>query len=198
MIRNSSIVNNSSRQRSDDEANANINNHYNDNNNSNKRRRTLSGPRKRMHESISMEDNDNAVPVKSRILIQPDWHEGPSSWLMVKTPGQPSHRGVYDDGKVGGSATDDDNGGFSVAKHRSTLISVSHPRAGYTALFVAPSAVWPRIHEKGGVVSLDVTDGGLGVSSSSTGDLHVWTTNNGEVRRRLEGEIFLPRAEQGY
>jgi len=190
MIRNSSIVNNSSRQRSDDEANANINNHYNDNNNSNKRRRTLSGPRKRMHdESISMEDNDNAVPVKSRILIQPDWHEGPSSWLMVKTPGQPSHRGVYDDGKVGGSATDDDNGGFSVAKHRSTLISVSHPRAGYTALFVAPSAVWPRIHEKGGVVSLDVTDGGLGVSSSSTGDLHVWTTNNGEVRRRLEGHI---------
>jgi len=136
-----------------------------------------------MHESISMEDNDNAVPVKSRILIQSDWHEGPSSWLMVKTPGQPSLRGVYDE-----NSANDDNG-FTIQRHRSTLIGVSHPRAGYTALFVAPSAVWPHIHEKGGVVSLDVTDGGLGVSSSSVGELNVWTTSNGEVRRRLEGHI---------
>merc|ERR1712142_275951 len=131
------------------------------------------------------EEDDNAVPVKSRLLIQPDWNEGPSSWLMVKSPGQASIRGTHDDNNPA-SASDSS---FSVQKHRGTLVSVSHPRAGYTALFVAPSAVWPQIHEKGGVVALDVTEGGLGVSASSKGELNIWTTNNGEVRRRLEGHV---------
>ena len=138
----------------------------------------------KMEDQVSMEENDNAVSVKSRLLIQPDWNEGPSSWLMVKSPGQASIRGTHDDNNPA-SASDSS---FSVQKHRGTLVSVSHPRAGYTALFVAPSAVWPQIHEKGGVVALDVTEGGLGVSASSKGELNIWTTNNGEVRRRLEGE----------
>jgi len=139
----------------------------------------------KMEDQVSMEENDNAVPVKSRLLIQPDWNEGPSSWLMVKSPGQASIRGTHDDNNPA-SASDSS---FSVHKHRGTLVSVSHPRAGYTALFVAPSAVWPQIHEKGGVVALDVTEGGLGVSASSKGELNIWTTNNGEVRRRLEGHV---------
>ena len=138
-----------------------------------------------MHDdSVSMEDNDNAFPVKSRILIQHDWNEGDDSWLMVKTPGEKSLRGVYRETPSSSSPKDD---GFVVEKYRKTLIGVSHPRAGYTALFVAPSSSWPGIHEKGGVISMDVTDGGLGVSSSSKGELNVWTANNGEVRRRMEG-----------
>ena len=175
----------------------------------------------------TMEDNDNAVPVKSRILIQSDWNEGGASWLMVKTPGETSLRGAFDDAAA--TPEKDAADGFSATKLRNTLVSnvwspmpycdmlvsaclrvhlrptagitslsllpqvrVSHPRAGYAALFLAPSCVWPRIHEKGGVSSLDVTEGGLGVSASSAGDLHVWTTNNGEVRRRLEGRsMFL-------
>lgn len=135
-------------------------------------------------ESVSIEDNDNAFPGKSRILIQHDWNEGDDSWLMVKTPGEKSLRGSYND-----SSSSSDNDGFVVSKYRKTLIGVSHPRAGYAALFAAPSAVWPGIHDKGGVVSLDATEGGLGASSSSKGELNVWTSANGEVRRRLEGHI---------
>jgi len=137
-----------------------------------------------LEDSVSMEDNDNALPAKSRILIQHDWNEGDDSWLMVKTPGEKSLCGAY---KESSTTTSEDE--FVIQKYRKSLIGVSHPRAGYTALFVAPSSVWSGIHEKGGVVSLDVTEGGLGVSSSSSGELNVWTTNNGEVRRRLEGHI---------
>lgn len=139
-----------------------------------------------LDDSVPMEDNDNDndLPVKSRILIQHDWNEGDDSWLMVKTPGEKSLRGAY---KESSSAPNEDE--FVIQKYRKSLIGVSHPRAGYTALFVAPSSVWSGIHEKGGVVSLDVTAGGLGVSSSSNGELNVWTTDNGEVRRRLEGHI---------
>jgi len=101
---------------------------------------------------------------------------------MVKTPGQASLRSVYSEEAV----TQPD--GFIVQKHRPTLISVKHPRAGYTALFIASSFTWPNIHSKS-VVSLDVTEGGLGVSSSTSGDLNVWTSHNGETRRQLDGHI---------
>jgi len=136
------------------------------------------------YDSVSMEENDNALPVKSRILIQHDWNEGDDSWLMVKTPGETSLRGTYKESSTT-TGTDD----FVIQKHRKTLIGVSHPRAGYSALFVAPSFVWSGIHAKGGVVSLDVTEGGLGVSAATNGELNIWTTNNGEVRRRLEGHV---------
>ena len=39
------------------------------------------------------------------------------------------------------------------------------------------------------VYSVDVTENGLGVSSSADGSLLVWTLSNGEVRRSLTGHI---------
>ena len=71
----------------------------------------------------SMEDNDNAVPVKSRILIQSDWNEGGASWLMVKTPGESSLRGAFDDATTSTTPDKDAADGFSATKLRNTLVS---------------------------------------------------------------------------
>ena len=73
----------------------------------------------------TMEDNDNAVPVKSRILIQSDWNEGRASWLMVKTPGETSLRGAFDDAAATSTPEKDAADGFSATKLRNTLVSFS-------------------------------------------------------------------------
>ncbi len=41
------------------------------------------------------------------------------------------------------------------------------------------------------VLSIDVTDGGLGVSSSSNGTLLIWLTENGQIRVGFFKFIYL-------
>lgn len=44
-------------------------------------------------------------------------------------------------------------------------------------------------NEKQPVINLDVTSGGLGVSSSTDGSILIWLTENGQIRRYLDGHV---------
>ncbi len=46
--------------------------------------------------------------------------------------------------------------------------------------FIAPEATF-KIHDKP-VISIDVTDGGLGLSASLDNNLYIWQCKNGEIR----------------
>ncbi|XP_064601031.1 proteasomal ATPase-associated factor 1-like [Liolophura sinensis] len=53
---------------------------------------------------------------------------------------------------------------------------------------MAPQVRYSTVHKKK-VNSLDVTDGGLAVSSDMEGHLKVWETSSGDIRRLLTGHI---------
>lgn len=62
--------------------------------------------------------------------------------------------------------------------------------------FQSIAAAFTSIHKKKSVICLDVTNGGLGVSSSSDGTMKVWQTDTGEVRRDLVehvGDVYTCR-----
>ncbi|CAG7835716.1 unnamed protein product [Allacma fusca] len=67
-------------------------------------------------------------------------------------------------------------------------ITLQDPMSHYECSFIAPVAVYDSIHKKS-VISLDVTEGGLGVSVCGSNQLKVWETDTGTVRRTLEGHV---------
>ncbi|KAI8520799.1 Proteasomal ATPase-associated factor 1 [Branchiostoma belcheri] len=131
-----------------------------------------------------------------RMILQSDWldalreNDG-QAWLSCKRLGQPSVQGelksmgVSNDGSVYVTASE----GFQVGEVTKRSIVVSCPGENCGAKFVAPTAVFQKIHSKM-VSCLDVSSGGgLGVSCSTDGTMKVWEAANGIVRRELQGHI---------
>lgn len=79
--------------------------------------------------------------------------------------------------------------GFRVVNITKKTLSLSYENPTCESLFVAPVTAFSDIHKKS-IISLDVSLGGLGVSSSVDNKLHVWDTSNGEVRRILNGHVW--------
>ncbi|GAB1602459.1 proteasomal ATPase-associated factor 1-like [Argonauta hians] len=85
--------------------------------------------------------------------------------------------------------------GFSVKRIQGNTIDISyceelchHPSSFMT--FVSPLKNFSAIHDPNkSLLSLDVSAGGLGVSSSTDGTLKIWETESGEVRRNLAGHL---------
>ncbi|CAL8110181.1 unnamed protein product [Orchesella dallaii] len=77
---------------------------------------------------------------------------------------------------------------FEVIPKRTTsrFVSVKDSGTRCECSFLAPDAAFNKIHNKS-VVSLDVTEGGLGVSVCGNNQLKVWETSTGCVRRTFEG-----------
>jgi proteasomal ATPase-associated factor 1 len=74
-------------------------------------------------------------------------------------------------------------------------ISYSNKCAIHTQKFIAPVQVFSlhrdlKTNKLQPVYCVDVTDHGLGVSCSSEGSLLIWLTENGMVRRNLDGHVF--------
>ncbi|PAA68593.1 hypothetical protein BOX15_Mlig022838g1, partial [Macrostomum lignano] len=59
--------------------------------------------------------------------------------------------------------------------------------AVHLATFQSPQTTLDGLHQGKAVNSIDVTPGGIGVSSDAAGRLLVWDSATGEPRRRLEG-----------
>ncbi|CAL4063051.1 unnamed protein product, partial [Meganyctiphanes norvegica] len=107
-----------------------------------------------------------------------------SAWILHKHLGEKANYG-----KIGRQGYDDMCDSFQVNSRTARTISVTYQPSGLNTLFVAPAAVFGNVHAKS-VISMDVADGGLGVSVCIDNKLHVWESSRGEVRRRLEGHLF--------
>lgn len=131
---------------------------------------------------------------KSKIILQNDWskvlrdNEG-RAWITYKAVGEPSisgelrSQGLNDERLPIITASE----GFSVGNISERSIEVCFIEKNLKTKFIAPTARFESIHKKS-VESLDISAGGeLGVSAGSDGLLQIWQTNNGTVRRNLEG-----------
>ncbi|KAM3933928.1 proteasomal ATPase-associated factor 1 [Leptodactylus fuscus] len=135
--------------------------------------------------------------MSARIYIQSDWAqclrkaEG-EAWVSCKIPGKPT---VYGTLKCEGISADGipeitSSEEFSVLEVTKRSLLISCPAENVSSKFLAPYTSFPRVHEKS-VTCLDVSSGGgLGVSTSTDGSMKIWQTNNGEIRRLLEGHIY--------
>lgn len=137
-----------------------------------------------------------AAPM-GRVILQSDFDQalrepGGRAWVSFKCHGQESIHGELQckclsaEGLPYITATD----GFSVQNVIQKTIDISYNKneAVFARQFVAPLTTLNKVHrERKSIHSLDVTSGGLGVSSDSDGQLKIWETQTGEVRRILDG-----------
>lgn len=145
-----------------------------------------------------------------RLRIQPDWDNffkepkvaKETVWVQFKSSESPAVNGKiflksadvpdlseFDAQQIG------INSEFTIEniskEHNS--IHVSYKQSNFITTFIAPVEQY-ALHintknQKQPIHSVDVTENGLGVSSSSDGSLLVWTLSNGETRRELVGHI---------
>ncbi|XP_077870143.1 proteasomal ATPase-associated factor 1-like [Saccoglossus kowalevskii] len=79
--------------------------------------------------------------------------------------------------------------GFTVDKITKRSITVSYPDANITTKFVMPLTAFSAIHKKQ-ITSMDISSGGaLGVSAAMDGQLLIWQTSDGSIRRDLKGHL---------
>ncbi|KAL5010004.1 hypothetical protein ScPMuIL_012309 [Solemya velum] len=135
-----------------------------------------------------------------RLILQSDWHQSlretdGRAWVTFKSSvhtsihGELQTHGLSNEGLPYVVASE----GFTVqdVTQRKIGLTYSGEPAICTRQFLAPVVAFSTIHTIGkNVYALDVTSGGLGVSSDSEGKLKVWETSTGEVRRNLEGHVF--------
>jgi proteasomal ATPase-associated factor 1 len=75
---------------------------------------------------------------------------------------------------------------FEIVWKSENMIKVAHKSTGTNGVFVSPSKSF-RLHNKT-LTDLDISpSGGLGVVASVDGQAWVWDTENGQIRRTLEG-----------
>lgn len=136
---------------------------------------------------------------RDRVIIQSDWNEtlrekGGKAWIAFKKYGRNT---VYSELKGQACATAKSGvsvhsaDGFIVEQYSRLHITVQYSSDSSGTLryhFQAPDKTFTNVHPtKKQVACLDVTPGGLAASCDTDGHLLVWTTDNGEPRRRLEG-----------
>ncbi|KAK6170195.1 hypothetical protein SNE40_018647 [Patella caerulea] len=132
-----------------------------------------------------------------KLILQSDWQESlreqkGKAWVTYKCGdklgihGELETQGISSEGLPYLIGSD----GFSVDKITKYRIAVTYSgqESSITRKFVAPQITYSTIHDlKKKVLSLDVTPGGLGISSDSSEHLRVWEARTGEVRRELTG-----------
>ncbi|KAK2155499.1 hypothetical protein LSH36_238g02048 [Paralvinella palmiformis] len=139
-----------------------------------------------------------AMQENSRIIVQSDWdvalrEDDGKTWVTYRNDatGKRVHgsikcHAISSSGQPYVSATD----GFSVEEISKKLLTVSYHNEdlAQACKFQAPHVTFATVHQLNkSVISMDVSPGGLAVSSDMQGNVNVWTTNNGEVRRQLCG-----------
>ncbi|XP_012267120.2 proteasomal ATPase-associated factor 1-like [Athalia rosae] len=129
--------------------------------------------------------SDSSLPV---IGIRCDWDEclrgrDKEAWISYKYRAQPSVTGYLKlkDGKI--TSTE----GFVVTRYTGKSVTIKHEASGTTTVFVAPLVSFP-LHNRS-CTRISVTSGGLGLSSGSQGELQIWETQRGVIRRTLEGHV---------
>ncbi|CAH1798864.1 unnamed protein product [Owenia fusiformis] len=139
----------------------------------------------------------------SRIIVQSDWDQSlrtinGKAWLTVKKTGSPSIYGEIVTTQLSeecGSPYVRASENFAVPaiSKKSLTVTYTDPESDIncvTCHFRAPNVTFSTIHTHGkSVLGLDVTEGGLAVSSDTAGKLLLWQTNNGEIRRELIGHV---------
>lgn len=125
------------------------------------------------------------------ISIQCDWDDvlfssNKEVWVSCKFRGSDSTHS-----KLRGQGTSPpifacDN--FSVTNLSRNSLHIKHNASGFLCAFVPAKSVFSAIHKKK-IVSLNVTQGGLGVSVCTDNKLAVWNSDTGETRRILEGHL---------
>jgi len=135
---------------------------------------------------------DNIVQKVSQIAVAHDWYEALRSgcrsfWVSCSSEGQKT---LYGEVKCGGDPTQlTCTKGFEVNLVSKDVLSVQYPAGHLTSYFFAPCNVFSDVHTKA-VRCLDVSPGGgLAVTCGDDEGLYVWQTDNGNVRRRLEGHV---------
>ncbi|KAM4796492.1 proteasomal ATPase-associated factor 1 [Rhinophrynus dorsalis] len=132
----------------------------------------------------------------ARLFIQSDWDqvlgkaEG-EAWVSCKTEGKPTIYGSLRCQGIGPNGTPEISASekFDVLEITKRSITVSCPEENISYKFVSPYTSFSKIHKKN-VTFLDVScGGGLGVSTSYDETMKIWQTDNGDIRRVLEGHI---------
>ncbi|XP_068122723.1 proteasomal ATPase-associated factor 1 isoform X1 [Hyperolius riggenbachi] len=135
--------------------------------------------------------------MSGRIFIQSDWAqrlrkaEG-EAWVSCKVAGKPTIYGSVkcEGAGEGGVPAVTSSEEFVVHQVTKKSLRISCPAENVCSRFLAPYTSFPRIHEKS-VTCLDISSGGgLGVSTSTDGSMKIWQTNNGEIRRVLQGHVY--------
>ena len=126
------------------------------------------------------------------LSVHCDWEkclqtEGGAPWVLYKERGQPSVSSKLRRTGEGGLECDDgEKFSAELISERLLRVSVSAPESSRTVFLLAPSASHQVASR---LTSLDVSVGGLGVSSSSGPSVSVWSTESGTVRRELGGHL---------
>ncbi|XP_045195880.1 proteasomal ATPase-associated factor 1-like [Mercenaria mercenaria] len=137
-----------------------------------------------------------AAPME-RIILQSDFDQvlrdrEEKAWVSYRCSGKDTVHGQLESQGVSADGVPYvlSSEGFHVLKvsQRTIELSYTNEVSRCSRQFVAPTTTYKEIHsDRKSVHSLDVTPGGLGVSSDSEGKLKVWETQTGDVRRNLEG-----------
>ncbi|XP_005097162.1 proteasomal ATPase-associated factor 1 [Aplysia californica] len=136
----------------------------------------------------------------NRLILQSDWdsavrERNGKAWVSFKSATPPSeYSEVCGHGRSPEGlpylTTKDEQFSVSDITKKSVVIAYNGETASLSRKFVAPTITFSAIHNPNKqVTGLDTSSGGLGVSSDSEGNLRLWQTDTGEVRRKLEGHV---------
>ncbi|WAR06857.1 PAAF1-like protein [Mya arenaria] len=135
----------------------------------------------------------------SRVILQSDFNSAlrdkdGKAWISYKCQGKDSIHSYLKTTELSESRIPyvSSSDGFSVQSVSERRIDINFENDGESLrrTFIAPAMTFSSIHkERKSVHCMDVTLGGLGVSSDSEGRLKVWESGSGDVRRDLEGHF---------
>jgi len=133
----------------------------------------------------------------SRYVLQSDWdisiaNKTDSFWTGLKEPGKDGiYCNFFPTLRDGGDAVDlqpSDPNFAANYDYKQRSLHIYDPSRHHGTTFFAPSSTGGNIHKKN-IYFIDVTAGGLGVSSDSVGNLTVWETQSFSTRRSLAGHF---------
>lgn len=125
-----------------------------------------------------------------QLVIQHDWHEAmrnnEKAWLSSVIEGQPSIYGELSPVSKAGGRELKTTDGFK-AEYVGKNIKIKHHNT--CSYFHHPLSTFSNIHTKA-VRCLDVSPGGgLAISCDDDDGLFIWQTDNGNIRRSLDGHV---------
>lgn len=135
-----------------------------------------------------------AQPIMSLLYIQCDWNSilsevGAEAWISCKHKDNPGiHGKIRTVTSLPSKPSLSISEGFKIEDLTRSSIIIKHEDS-YSTIFLAPHRIYSGVHT-GSIESLDVTNEGLAVSSSSKGQLLVWDTRTGETKISLTGHVF--------
>jgi len=135
-----------------------------------------------------------------RLILQSDWEaaireNNGKAWLSFKSSVPPSeYSAIHGHGRSTEGlpylTTEDEQFKLSDITNYSLVVNYNGECSTLSRKFVAPTITFTDVHSsKKAVECLDTSSGGLGVSCDSKGELRVWQTDTGEVRRQLKGHV---------